>query len=152
MVIRLAKQDDVRLLQDLTDKIFIDNPKYDIDLKMDWAQSDIGKNYFRKVIRNPNSICLIAEKNDMAIGFITAASKDFDYRLSKYIEIEIMGVLPNHCFKGVGSKLIRKCLKMAKEKNFQRVYVNSYIDNVKAINFYETNGFKKIDISLEKDI
>ena len=48
--------------------------------------------------------------------------------------------------------LMDECLKTAKERGFQCVYVSSYYNNDKAIAFYEKNGFKKIDVSLEKDI
>jgi len=152
MVIRTATIDDVKTLQNLNDEVFVDNHKYDSDLKIDWAQSDTGKEYFSNVVNNPNAICLIAEDEGKAIGYIAAAPKEFGYRLSKYLEIENMGVSPDFRSKGIGSKLITECLKSAKEKGFQRAYVNAYFENIKAINFYENCGFKKIDISLEKDI
>jgi len=119
---------------------------------MDWAQSDTGKEYFTEVVSNTDAICLIAEENGKAIGYIAAQPKEFGYRLSKYIEIENMGVSPEHRSKGIGIKLMDECLKKAKDRGFQKVYVNSYSENIGAINFYEKSGFKKIDISLERDL
>ena len=61
MNIRKAKIGETKILQDLNDEIFIDNSKYDSDLKLDWAQSKQGEDYFTDVITNPETICLIAE-------------------------------------------------------------------------------------------
>lgn len=152
MNIRKANENDINVLQNLNDEVFIDNSKYDTDLKKDWAQSDTGNKYFSSVVKNPDYICLLAEDNNKAIGYIAASPKKFGYRLSKYIEIENMGVMPNYRSKGIGTQLINECLKIAKERGFQKVYVNSYFDNEKTIKFYERKGFRKIDISLEKTI
>ena len=150
--IRPAEKDEVQKLQNLNDEVFVDNHKYDPDLKMDWAQSSVGKNYFTDLLNNPEAICFIAEEGDIPVGYIAAAPKDIDYRLSKYIEIENMGVSPSHRSKGIGSMLIEKVLELAREKGFQKAYVNAYSDNIKAIDFYEKSGFKKIDVSLERGI
>lgn len=152
MDIRVATTKDVKTLQDLNDEVFVDNHKYDSDLKMDWAQSSKGKEYFTEVVNNKDAICLIAEENGKAIGYIAAQPKDFGYRLSKYIEIENMGVSHEQRSKGIGGRLMEECLKMAKSKGFQRAYVNAYFENTGAISFYEKSGFRKIDLSLEKDI
>jgi ribosomal protein S18 acetylase RimI-like enzyme len=103
-------------------------------------------------LNNPEAICLIAEEDGILAGYIAAGSKDFDYRHSKCIEIENMGVSPSYRSKGIGSQLIEKVVEMAKKRGFQKVYVNTYSDNIKAIDFYEKSGFKKIDISLERNI
>ena len=144
--------DKVKVLQNLNDEVFVDNHKYDFDLKMDWAQSETGRKYFTDVLNNPEAICLIAEEDDKSVGYLVAAPKDFSYRLSKYIEIENMGVSPKFRSKGIGAQLVEKCLELAKEKGYQKIYVNAYSENTKAIAFYEECGLKKIDVSLEKDI
>lgn len=152
MVIRLARIDEVKDLQILNDEVFIDNQKYDSDLDMNWARSDKGREYFTKLLSNPNAFCLFAEENKKIVGYIAAAPKDISYRKSKYIEIENMGVIPEYRSKGIGAKLIQKCLEWAKSKGSQKVYVNSYFKNIKAISFYKKNGFSEIDVSLERVI
>lgn len=150
--IRPARKDEIQKLQDLNDQVFVHNSEYDPDIKIDWAQSPVGKSYFTEVVNNPEEICLIAEENDIPVGYIAAGPKEFDYRNSKYIEIENMGVSPEHRSKGIGAQLIKKIIELAKEKGYQKVFVNSYSGNTKAVEFYERNGFNKIDISLEKSI
>lgn len=150
--IRPVKKDEVEKLQKLNDEAFVNNCKYDSDFKRDWSQSLVGKNYFTDSINNPEAIFLVAEDNDILVGYIVAAPKEVSYRLSKYIEIENLGVSPSHHLKGVGTMLLEKVFNLAKERGFQRAYANSYWENTGAIKFYEKNGFKKIDVSLERDI
>lgn len=152
MIIRPVRRNEVKKLQDLNDEVFADNSKYDSDLKKDWAQSEAGKQYFTNAINNPEAICLIAEENEKPIGYIAAAKKEFDWRIRKYLEIENMGVSPDYRSKGIGSKLIKECLDIAKKRGYQRVYLTAYYGNKRVVAFYEKGGFKKIDVSLEKDI
>ncbi len=152
MTIRVARKDEVRVLQDLNDDVFVDNHKYDPDLKKDWAQSEAGREYFTGALNNPEAVCLVAEENGKQVGYLVAAPKNFGYRLSKYIEIENMGVSPDFRSKGIGVQLVDKCLELAKKKGYQKVYVNAYFENTKAIAFYEKCGLKKIDVSLERNI
>lgn len=152
ITIEIAGKDDVEILQDLNDEVFVDNHKYDLDLKTDWAQSETGKKYFTRILNNTESICLVAKYKDRPVGYLVAGPKDFGYRLSKYLEIENMGVSPDYRSKGVGSMLMKKLFELAKTKGFQKAYVNTYSDNDIALAFYEKNGFKKIDISLERKI
>jgi len=147
-----AQKSDIQTLQNLNDEVFTDNYKYDSDLKMDWAQSETGKKYFTELVENPKAICFIAKDGEKAVGYIACSSKDFGYRKGKYIEIENMGVSPSYRSQGIGSLLIDKALGLAKERGFNKVYVNAYSENLKAVEFYEKSGFKKIDISLEKEI
>lgn len=152
MTIRIAKAEEVKTLQNLNDEVFIDNSMYDPDIKLDWAQSEKGKGYFSRMLNDKNAICLIAEEEGCPIGYIAAAPREFGHRLKKYIEVENMGVSPSHRSKGVGTELMNKCLEIARQRGFQSVYVTSYNDNNKAVAFYERNGFKRIDMSLEKDL
>lgn len=53
---------------------------------------------------------------------------------------------------GFASGLITIVAEIAKRRGCEKLFVNSYWKNEKAISFYEKNGFEKIDVSLEKII
>jgi len=152
MVIRRASPEDIKTLQDLNGELLADNLKYDPDLKLEWSLSDDGQKYFTEALDNPNSVCLIAEENGRPVGYISATPREYGYRQSKYMEIDNMEVVADFRSKGIGSQLIDECLKIAREKGYQRAHVNAYYANTGAVNFYERGGFKRIDISLEKDL
>lgn len=130
----------------------MDNAKYDTDLDLNWAQSEKGKTYFTQLVNNSDALCLIAEDGDKKIGYLAASPKEIDYRNSKYFEIENMGVNPEYRSQGIGKLLMQKCFEWAKSRGFQKAFVTSYIQNTKAVDFYKSNGFEAIDISLERDL
>jgi len=153
ITIRHANIDEVETLQNLNDEVFIDNVKYDDDLRMDWAHSeDGGKKYFTDLLNDNESVCLFAEAEGKVIGYIAASPKEIGYRNSKYLEIDNMGVVPEYRSGGIGKQLMDECVRIAKERGFEKVYVNAYFQNTKAIEFYKRNGFSEIDVSLEKKI
>lgn len=149
---RKANKNDIQILQNLNNEVFIDNSQYDSDLILDWALSEKGKNYFMKLVNNPESICFIAEENNYPVGYIALLPKKLSYRKSKCLEIENMGVIPQYRSKGIGSQLIQKGVVWAKNEGYKKIYVNSYFNNLKAIAFYKKNNFFEIDVSLERDI
>lgn len=150
--IRTANKNDLRILQDLNQELFIDNQQYDLDLRMDWPKSEDGKNYFNKILNDPKSCCFIAEENGKSVGYISASPRKINYLKSKWLEIDNMGVSFEYRSRGIGSLLINKCLECAKTKGYSKLYVNAYFANKGAINFYKKNGFSEIDISLQRNI
>ena len=150
--IRLARDKDIQILQNLNDEVFVDNKNYDIDLDMNWAKGEAGKKYFSELVLRKDALCLIASDGLKNIGYLAASSKDIDYRNSKYAEIENMGVTPEYRGKGIGNLLMDKCVEWAKSNGYQKLFVTSYIANNGAVNFYKKNGFVNIDISLERTL
>ncbi|OGK29896.1 hypothetical protein A3G67_00020 [Candidatus Roizmanbacteria bacterium RIFCSPLOWO2_12_FULL_40_12] len=150
--LRRAIIDDLSTLQQLNNEVFIDNEKYDDDLVMGWATSELGKNYFSRILKNERVFCCIAEDGGKAVGYIACVPKEMSYKKSKYLEVENMGVIPEYRSKGIGAMLMENAKKWAKENGYQKLFVNSYFKNQKAIDFYKRNGFEEIDISLEVKI
>ena len=150
--IRQARIDEVEKLQFLDSEVFIHDVEFDPDLDMNWAKGEKGKEFFTKVLNNPESYCLIAEDNDKAIGYLVASSKETSYRKSRCAELQNMGVSPDYRSQGIGSILVQKCLEWAKTKGYQKMYVSAYFGNKDAIKFYKKNGFLEIDLGLEVDL
>lgn len=149
---RLANINDVRILQELNQEVFVDNHQYDPDLIMDWALSEKGKQYFSNLVQDKQAYFCLAEVNNKPIGYIVGREKKFGYRKSRYFEIENMGVVPGFRSKGIGTLLIKQAKIWAKEQGYQKIFVNSYFNNRKAIEFYKRSGMKEIDLSLEGTI
>jgi ribosomal protein S18 acetylase RimI-like enzyme len=153
MKIRKAKINEWSNLQDLNNEVFLDNAKYDPDIIIDWAYSEAGEKYFKELVNDQKSLCIVAETDfGELVGYLAASPKEFGYRKSKYLEVDNMGVIPEYRSKGLGRELMDKAIEWAKENGFQKVYVCSYSENDKAIKFYEKCGYKKIDVSLEREV
>lgn len=152
VTIRKPRIDEVKKLQDFNDDAFANNPDFDPDLVLDWAQSDLGKTYFTNVINNPKDLILVAEEDNQLVGYISASPKVIAHRKSTYIEIDNLGIASAYRRKGIASMLMEKCLTWAKEQGYQKAYLLCYFKNTNAIQFYKNNGFSEIDISLEKKL
>lgn len=150
--IRIARKDEVGELQNLNDKAFIDNPKYDADFDSNWSKSIYAKEYFTELLNNPQAVCMIVEDGSISIGYAAVAPKLVRYRHSRYCEVQNIGIIPEYRKRGIGKKLIWECCKWAKAQGYQKIYLNSFFKNKNAIEFYKKNGFSPIDISLEKTL
>jgi ribosomal protein S18 acetylase RimI-like enzyme len=152
MTIRPATTSDLENLRKLNSIIFIDNPKYDDDTIPNFAHTPTGKKYFQQAITKKDGCCFIAEDNDQLLGYINGSALDLPYRKSRYIEIENLGVIPSQQGTGLAQQLLDTITNWAKQHGYQKVYVESYIKNQRAVNFYHKHGFQDIDLSLEKKI
>jgi ribosomal protein S18 acetylase RimI-like enzyme len=152
IIIRSARPNEVKKLQNLNDEVFLDNPKYDPDVKVEWAQSEVGEEYFITAINSSEGCFFVAEDNGRLIGYIAASSKTFDDRNSSYVEIDNLGVIGSYRKQGAGKKLMNRCLKWAKDKGFKKAHLRCYSANVGALEFYKRNGFQDISVSLERSL
>lgn len=150
--LRRATLKDIKTLQRLNNEVFIDNYKYDHDLLLDWALGKSGRKYFTHFVNDSNSFCCIASVAGNPVGYILCILKKFSYRKNKYLEIDNMGVIPGYRSKGIGTVLLNSARSWAKKNGYQKIYVNSYCKNTRAITFYKRHGLKEIDVSLEGKI
>ena len=152
VLIRSASPGEVAALQELNDQAFADNPDYDPDLVLDWAQSGKGHAYFSELLADPGRCCLIAEDESRLVGYIAAGPKYIAHRQSSYLEVENLGVIPEYRRQGVAALLLENCLSWAKAHGYQKAYLQCYAKNGGAIEFYERNGFSVIEVGMEKAI
>ena len=150
--IRLAEKSEIADLQTLNDAVFADSIQYDSDLKSDWEDDDGGKSYFTNLVNDSESLCLIAEDEGRRVGYLAAKPAEMNHRKSKYFEIDNMGVIPEYRSHGVGKMLMEKSFEWAKEKGYQKAFVNAYFKNHAAVNFYKKFGFEEMDINLERTL
>ena len=152
IIIRKATLEDRNILQLLNDQVFIDNAKYDPDLNLEWAKSELGEKYFSDLLQDPKAFCIIASYGKKNIAYLAGRPKSIDYRKSKYVELENMGVIPEFHSQRVGSRLIKEFFDWAKKASFDKVILSAYSKNKQAIEFYKKHGLTNIDVSLEKSL
>ncbi len=152
ITIREACLEDVENLQNLNDDAFSSNPEFDKDLVLDWAQSDLGKTYFTSTINSAKAVIFVAEEDGKLVGYIGASDKPINYRISKYIEIDNLGIAKAYRRKGIATMLMNKLFMWAQERGYERVYLSCYFKNAEAIKFYRQAGFSEISVSFEKDL
>lgn len=149
VVIRQAEERDWEHIRDINETSFVANKSFDPYLDMNWVYTEKAKKYFFTAITDPQYHVLIAELDGRPVGYLILGPKQYDYRIVRMIEVQNMAVLSEYRSKGIGSMLIREAKKWAEQKGFQTLYVNAYIQNHRAVEFYKKMGFEPIDMSLE---
>lgn len=124
LVIRQATPADA----DNVATIFRQSRQYFLPYLPDLHSSEEDKGYFRNVVFIECEVW-IAEENNLPVGFC-AFKKGW---------IEHLYFLPTHVGKNLGATLLSK----AKESN-QHLQLWVFLQNSRAISFYERNGFQKL--------
>jgi len=101
--------------------------------------------HIKKIILNNPEQLLIAYCNDNPVG---VAELIFDalcpIRKIAVPELDKLYVLKRFNSQGVGQGLMIEAEKLLKHKKFNEIFLDVYIENERAISFYEKYGFRKI--------
>ena len=149
LIIRKAKPDEIRIIQDLNNALFKSAAERDQFLNHNWPYED-GKNYFKKHITDPNCLCLVAEFEGKIVGYLAGELLGLEsWRPVKRTELQNMFVKEKYRNQGIGANLVEEFLKWSKYKGAKRALVVAYSTNAGAINFYKKTGFSSESLSLE---
>ena len=94
-------------------------------------------------LNDPNSITMVVCEGNTIIG---VASIHIIYKLSRTLGlIEDVAVEKDHRGKGIGKSLVEKLIEIGKQKNCDKIVLNTSEKNSK---FYEKIGFEKNEIQM----
>lgn len=95
-------------------------------------------------LSNPFSHFFFYADGDAVLGYIklNIESAQTDLQNEHGLEVERIYVLQNHQRKNIGLELLLKAYEFAREKGKAFVWLGVWEHNVKAIRFYEKNGFQ----------
>ena len=94
-------------------------------------------------INDPSSITMVVYEGNTIIG---VASIHIIYKLSRTLGlIEDVAVNKDHRGKGIGKSLVEKLIEIGKQKNCDKIVLNTSEKNSK---FYEKIGFEKNEIQM----
>ena len=94
-------------------------------------------------LNDPSSITMVVFEGNTIIG---VASIHIIYKLSRTLGlIEDVAVDKDHRGKGIGKSLVEKLIEIGKQKNCDKIILNTSEKNSK---FYEKIGFEKNEIQM----
>ncbi len=154
MIIREATINDLPAIQDLGLGLFRDpsgsTEKY---ADFDWAHDERGKSYYLEHIENADKLCLVAETEGMVVAYLTGEPNTLvDWRPIKTFELGSFFVLPKYRSKGIGTDMVKKFTKWAKDNGAVTVRVSAYAANKRGIEFYKNIGFEPESLTLEMEL
>ena len=111
---------------------------------------------FRTELSNSNNIYLIAELENEIVGIcfsqIREISNNKIMKNRKILHIENICVDENHQKKGIGKKLYKQIVQLAKEKNIDNIELMVWGFNENAIKFYKNLGMNIKNLKFEQKI
>ena len=154
VVIRKAKSDELRLIQDMNYKLFVWDHDRDPALNIQWPYEEAGEKYFKEKISGESGVCFVAEENGRLLGYVAGR---VDTQIDKTdtllrSELENIYIEESARSNGVGKRLTEAFIDWCKENGSQSTVVSAYSSNTDAVIFYESCGFKPYALKLEKHL
>lgn len=110
-----------------------DNSGEEYKMNLDWN------------LRDNTSILFIATKNNKIIGYVTADISWFrysSYNSNNYCTIGDIMIDENFRHLGIGKLFIGEIKKWAKSESTNKIILNVFSKNTKALNFFKKQGFE----------
>lgn len=153
-LVRIAKIDELKIIQDLNYELFVHDQIYDPLLNMKWPYEAEGLKYFTNIIQDDNSVCLVAEIDGKVTGYLAGRIiNPYAYRIiAKQSELENMLVKEGFRGEGLGSLLVEQFIKWSRGRGVERIKVSAAAGNANAIRLYKRVGFSEYAAELEYEI
>ncbi|MFN8575650.1 MAG: GNAT family N-acetyltransferase [Candidatus Sericytochromatia bacterium] len=141
--------EDIKELQKVAKKTFYDTfHETNTEESMNkYLNTAFNEDKLREEILNPNSFFYSAKEDNKIIGYLKLNIFDAQTELKDInsIEIERIYILKDYHGKNVSNLLMTKSLELAKSKNKSFIWLGVEEKNIRAIKFYQKNGFKEFD-------
>ena len=141
-VIRLATEDDIKRVQELSQELMEYEKsisKNEFMFNLDWALTEEGyENYKSNISRDE---LFVVCDNDKIIGYMTCwINRRLPWLAYKTMEIGNLYVDKDYRGEGIGTELINKAKELCKKNDTKYLKIDVSADNKKAVDFYKKNG------------
>lgn len=112
-----------------------------------YLESEFSFEKLNTELIDQNSEFYFASIGDIIIGYIKLnfGPSQTELKDDNALEIERIYVIKEFQGKNVGQLLYTKAIQIARQKNFNYVWLGVWEENPRAINFYRKNGFVEFD-------
>ncbi|MCC3861862.1 GNAT family N-acetyltransferase [Pseudemcibacter aquimaris] len=120
----------------------------------DQVEREFQDRFIEEVLDNKDVIqqILIAEDNGERLGFIQVEESEDEVSLETCAKIQLLAVTKEAQGKGVGSALMNRAVRWAKEKGFRLISLEVFANNKNARAFYEAQGFQNDTMFMVKPL
>lgn len=138
IIIRTWLKSDFKAVRKILSETWLDTYRFIPD---DDILSHLEKYYSEEKLNilflDPYTQCFISESDGIPSGWM----KLYDNKSQKRFYISSLYVLPKFQGFGIGKHLMNKAEEIAKQKNYDRIWLGVMKDNVKALEWYKKNNF-----------
>lgn len=137
--------DDVELLLRLSRQTFSEtfSPVNTPENMQHYLDTSLTTEQLRKEINHPDSLFYFAMRAGSAIGYLKVnfGTAQTELQDPGGMEIERIYVLKEFHGEKIGQLLFNKAMEIAREQKVDYIWLGVWEKNVKALGFYEKNGF-----------
>lgn len=148
--IRRGVVEDAENLQPLAIKIFNDtfagNPLNKPEDMRVYIAEAFSLEQTRRELADGESTFFVAEAEGKMIGYAKMQENTTEECVSdsRPIELSRLYVLKDFHGQGIAGKLMNECFELARNKNYQTMWLGVWEHNFRAQRFYEKLGFRKV--------
>jgi len=148
MNIRYGTIEDAKMLSELGARTFYDTfAKDNTPENMDaYLKKSFSPEIQFNELSQPDVIFLIAESEGIATGYaqLILDSKRESLKGIKPLEIRRIYATQEYLGKGIGKELMKAAIHEARERGCNRIWLDVWEKNPRAINFYKKWGFQEV--------
>lgn len=149
IIITKITENDILELQEIGRKTFSETfSENNTEESMnEYLESSFSTEKLTNELNNKNSEFYFAKINDEVIGYLklNIGSSQTEIKDNNALEIERIYVSKDFHGKKVGQILYEKAIEIASQKKVDYVWLGVWEKNLRAINFYQKNGFTEFD-------
>lgn len=146
---RRATLGDLDAICRLSQLLFEHERQFTDEYDMGWSQGSAGRKFFTKMLRSRKAFVLLAMVEEKIVGYILVKFLTFSWRaFNPIVELTNLSVDPMFRGQGIGTKLVEKAVTIAKKRGAKRMSVEGLHDNVRALKFYKSQGFRAFSDTL----
>jgi len=151
IIIRLATDND-------RDFIFKLSPRLAEVAQLQWHDDDdvqkMQDDYIKQMLTETSApqITLIAEKNNVHLGFIHVRSHQDSISGETCGTVPLLAVAPTAQGMGIGKLLIKSAENWAKGLGYRLLHLEVFANNKNAYSFYQNQGFKAETVHMIKPL
>jgi ribosomal protein S18 acetylase RimI-like enzyme len=144
--IRPAKKNDIPLVLGLLYELGRPKPEKDLEL-------DLFRNLVKKQISDSDKTILVAESNDVnVVGMVSMIFLPRLNQIQNEMYIPELIVTEKYRNRGIGTSLINACISLAKQKECQKIRLESGTQRIESHQFYKKMGFESNSLSFTKNL
>ena len=135
IAVRPMKEKDISQAADIHRKVVRKGPGQDISYAIEGL--------FVSFIKKSPKTCIVAEKDNMVVGFIVGCIKEWGFGVERSGWIEMIEVDPKFMGKGIGTTLGKALIRYFRDEGLKEVYTTVRWDTGDLIAFFKSIGFDK---------
>jgi len=147
--IRKATLEDIETLIKVGSQAFVETfAEHNTEADMQaYLSTKFTQEQLNGEFNEPNATFFIAEYDSQAAGYAKLRTVEEPAQLvgKKHLELERLYVLKAFHNKKIGKELMETCITLAKQNDFEVLWLGVWEHNLKALEFYHKWGFERFD-------